>query len=354
MMVPKILVTKFVGACALSLVFATAAGGAPPQEGPQPVEISNGQIRARLYLPDAHKGFYQGTRFDWSGIVSSLEYRGHNFYGPWYTGFDPRVHDFEFRGSEIVTSPCCRITGPVEEFKSDGGALGFDEAQIGGTFIKIGVGVLRKDGDKYDAFHQYEVVNGGKWTVTTHAGSVEFTHELADPATGYAYVYRKTVRLVAGKPEMVLEHHLQNTGRQAIRGSVYNHNFLVLDRQAPGPDVSVSLPFTINPPPPPMKGLCEVRGNRFVFLKQLVDRDVVYTPLGGFSDNPKDNEVRIENGRVGAGVVIRENRPLTHLALWSIRSVLSVEPFIKMEIAPGSEFDWDVSYDYYTLTSLGK
>ncbi len=33
---------------------------------------------------------------------------------------------------------------------------------------------------------------------------------------GYAYVYRKTVRLAKGKPVMVLEHSLKNTGRKAI------------------------------------------------------------------------------------------------------------------------------------------
>ena len=76
----------------------------------------------------------------------------------------------------------------------------------------------------------------------------------------------------------------------------------------------------------------------------------MYTPLAGFSDNPQDNEIRIENRQVGAGMVIRGDRPLSHLALWSIRSVLAVEPFITMAIEPGSEFHWNVTYDYYTVT----
>jgi hypothetical protein len=238
--------------------------------------------------------------------------------------------------------------GPVEEFKTGDSALGFDEAPTGGTFIKIGVGVLRKDTDKYDVFKQYEVVDPGRWTVRKHGDSVEFTHELTDAATGYAYIYRKTVRLVAGKPEMVLEHHLKNTGRRAIRGSVYGHNFLMLDRQTTGPDFTVTVPFQIHSPQPPKQDVAEIRGNQFVYLKSLADRDVVYVPLLGFSDKPKDNEIRIENNRVGAGMVIRGNRPLTNMALWSIRSVLAVEPFITMAIEPESEFDWDVTYDYYT------
>ena len=35
-------------------------------------EISNGQIHAKLYLPDPQKGYYRATRFDWSGVISSL------------------------------------------------------------------------------------------------------------------------------------------------------------------------------------------------------------------------------------------------------------------------------------------
>jgi hypothetical protein len=31
---------------------------------------------------------------------------------------------------------------------------------------------------------------------------------------------------------MLIEHSLKNTGKRAIQSSVYNHNFVVLDKQA--------------------------------------------------------------------------------------------------------------------------
>jgi hypothetical protein len=40
-------------------------------------EISNGQIRAKAYLPDVNKGFYRPARFDWSGHILGLQYKGH-------------------------------------------------------------------------------------------------------------------------------------------------------------------------------------------------------------------------------------------------------------------------------------
>ena len=338
----------------LTAVFGLAGNWEPPAPDIPQAEITNGELRAKIYLPNARQGYYRGTRFDWSGVIAALEYKGHNYYGPWFSRIDSRVHDYQYEGGEIVASTCSGTLGPVDEFQTNHSALGFDEAKVGGTFIKIGVGVLRKDSGEYDFVKQYEIVDAGKWTVKTHRDSVEFTQELTDPTTGYGYIYRKTVRLVAGKPEMVLEHSLKNTGRRVIHTRVYNHNFLVLDHQPPGPDFSLTLPFQIHSPQPPNKDLAEIRGNQFVYLQTLANRDVVFAPLSGFSESPQDNEIRIENRRVGAGMLIRGNRPLSYMNLWSIRSVLAVEPFIAMTIEPGSEFNWEVSYQYYTLAPNPK
>jgi hypothetical protein len=339
-------------ACALAL--ALAVGQRLPAAGPPQAALTNGHIRLKVYLPDARNGFYRGTRFDWSGVIASLVYKGHSYYGPWFDRVDPKVHDFSYAGTKIVASTCSGAEGPVEEFQTDGTALGFAEAKIGGTFVKIGVGVLRKDAATYDFVKQYEIVNHGEWSVAQHPDSIEFTQKLADPATGYGYIYRKTLRLIKGKPEMILEHSLKNIGRLPIRSEVYDHNFLVLDKRPPGPHFSITLPFALHSAEPPQPGLAEIRGNRLVYLKVLQNQDLVSTPLEGFGASPSDNQIRIENRGVGAGMRIRGDRPLSGLYLWSIRTVLAMEPFISMNIAPGDEFKWKWSYQYYTLPPNSK
>jgi hypothetical protein len=323
-------------------------------EFPQ-AEISNGQLKVQVYLPDAKNGFYRSTRFDWSGMIGSLEYQGHNYYGPWFSKVDPKIYDFGYEGIEVVAAPLTAATGPAEEFQTSRSALGWDEAKPGGTFVKIGVGVLRrKDDSRYDPFNFYEIVDTGKWTVKKHKDSIEFIHELGDPASGYAYVYRKAVRLIKGKPEMVLEHSLKNTGKKTIESTVYNHNFLALDHQPPGPDFTITVPFKIQARRAPNKSLAEIRGNQIVYLKTLENQDCVETSLRGFSDSPKDNEIRIENKKVGAGVKCTGDKPLEFLNYWSIRTVLAAEPFIAMKIEPGGEFTWKVMYEYYTLPANPK
>jgi hypothetical protein len=332
--------------CAVSSLLLSL-GAAWAADAPK-AEISNGEIHAKIYLPDTNNGYYRGTRFDWSGVLYSLEFKGHNYYGPWFHKTDPSIHDFIYQGEDIIAGPCSAISGPVDEFAP----LGWNEAKPGGNFIKIGIGALRKPEDgkedgKYDNYHLYTIADPGKWTIQKHSDSIDFIQELS--AAGYDYVYRKTVRLLPGKPEMALEHSLRNRGTQPIRTNVYNHNFLVLDNQAPGAGLTVSLPFQIESSRPPNKALAEIKGDKIVYLNTLKDRDVVATPIQGFSSSAKDNVVRIENSRLGAGMKIEGNRPLLKASLWSIRTVMAVEPFVEIVVEPGAEFTWHSVYEYYTL-----
>lgn len=336
---------------ALSLtIVANAQDQAPPQ-----ASISNGQLQVKLYLPDANRGYYRGTRFDWSGVISSLKYNGHDYYGPWFTKTDPNVIDFIFKGSDIVAGPCSAITGPVEEFSTGEKALGYDEAKSGGTFIKIGVGVLRRPDNKdYNPYRLYKIIEGGKWNVRTNPDSIEFTQELSDPTSGYAYRYTKTVRVTQGMPEMVLEHTLENTGRRAIRTSVYDHNFLVLDKQTTGPDFVITLPFDLKMKGESERELIKIQGSQFTYLRALNGRDTVAGSLSGFSNKPSDYRITIENRKVRAGMRVIGDRPLSRENLWSIRTVVAMEPFIDMSIDPGKAFTWKYTYSYYSLPHTGR
>jgi hypothetical protein len=331
---------------ATALLFGSIIGPACVRAAEYPqAEISNGQITAKLYLPDATNGYYRSTRFDWSGAIFSLQYQGHDFYGPWFDQIDPKVINWEHQGSNIVSGPCSALMGPADEFER---VLGWNDTNAT-TFIKIGVGVLRKGQGNYNRYSPYEVLNSGQWTIKKENDSIEFTQELSDPASGFAYLYRKTVRLAKDKQEMEIAHSLKNTGKREIQSNVYNHNFIVLDKQPPGPDFTFQVPFQIQNTRPPNKEFAEVHGNEVVFVKQLSGRDEVPVFLQGFSADPKDTEMVIENKKVGAGLKIIGDRPLTRDLLWSIRSVLAIEPYIAIDVQPGDEFTWKNTFDYYTL-----
>jgi hypothetical protein len=321
----------------LPVLFALAAATLTAADFPR-AEISNESVHAKLYLPDARQGYYRATRFDWSGQIASLEFQGHNYFGQWFDRYDPNHHD--------------SILGPVEEFLTNGMGLGYNEVKAGESFVKIGVGALRKPEERaFQQFTTYEITDPGKWTVNRFPDRVEFTQELRDTA-GYAYLYKKTVRLAGGKPQLVLEHSLKNTGTKAIESSVYEHNFYVIDGKPAGPDFTVKFPWAVRAVAD-LRGFAEARGTTFTYLKELAAGQTVHTLLEGYGNTPKDYDIRVENAAAHAGVRQTSDRPLAKLDFWSIRSTVCPEAYIDMRIEPGKEFTWRIVYDFYTLPESG-
>jgi len=167
---------------------------------------------------------------------------------------------------------------------------------------------------------------------------VEFTQVLADAADGYAYIYRKVIRLAQGQPQMAIEHSLKNTGRLPIQSTMYDHNFLVLDYEGPSESLTTTVPFPIESSRPPSAGLLEVRGNQLTYAQTLANEDRATATIHGFGDSAKDYDIRVENKKLGAGYHVTGDRPLSNIAVWSIRTVNAVEPYISMSIEPGKEF----------------
>ena len=320
------------------LALLLAAGAAPPAG-----RVSNGQISLTYYAPDAANGYYRGTRFDWSGLVSALSYRGRNFHGPWYDRVDPATRDFIDTPQAVTVGVNSAAMGPAEEF----GAVGFEETAPGATFLKVGVGLLRRPDDKpYSQFRAYDLVDGGVWHVRKDRASVTFTQTLADNGSGFGYVYTKTLRLVPGQPELRIEHSLRNTGVRPIATSVYSHNFLVTGART-GPDFRITAPFAIAGPPPPSAALARVEGRHIGFVRTLGAGERVFMPVEGKGRSARIYDFRVENRRTHAGFTVKSDRPLGRAVLWSIRTTVSLEPFIDVGADPGRETRWTYVYRYF-------
>jgi hypothetical protein len=179
--------------------------------------------------------------------------------------------------------------------------------------------------------------------------------------------------------------------------NVYNHNFTTIDKQTTGPDIEIVVPWQMtraagrggrgpSPPlgagrqsgapaaparegqppvdpyaslaagermgtqcgQPQMQSLATAKGDRLVYSKVLEGSECYPGNFIGFGADPKDNDIRIENKKTGAGVHITGDRPLSRFGYWSIRTVVAPEPYIDLNIAPGQQFAWTYTYDYYT------
>jgi len=318
---------KTTGGFGLILSLAVGAGLVASQAPQAPTaSIANNVIRAELLTPDVKSGYYQGTRFDWAGSISSLTWKEHSYFGKWFDRYDPKLHD--------------AIMGPVEEFQG----LGYDEVNVGESFVRIGVGAVKKPQElAYGQFKTYEIVDPGTRSVARGADWIEFTHTLGNTA-GYAYTYRKRVQLSGNR--LVLEHHLKNEGRKPIATSVYEHNFFMLDNQPTGPNTVIRFPFAVTATGT-LNGLIETRGTDIAYLRDLQDKESLYTELKGYSARVADYDIRVENRKTGAAVHQTSDRPLSKLVLWSPRSTVCPEAYIDVAAAPGQETSWRITYEFY-------
>jgi len=294
-------------------------------------EIRNELIQARFYLPDKESGYYRSTRFDWSGVMPVLVFSGHSYSGFWNDKYDPTLHD--------------AITGPVEEFAP----IGYEDAKTGGSFVKIGVGILHKPEEtRYNKFTYYQIEDNGKWKVRKKPDQITFTHTLEHENYGYEYV--KTVRLIQGKPVLEISHVLKNRGQSTIETSAYDHNFFVIDTTTIGPGSVVKFPFNIKVDSTRIGDIAEIHENHITFKRELTKGETINLgPVTGYGNDSRDYDIKIENQKTGAGVRITGDRPISRIIFWAMPITMCPEPFINIRIEPGKEFRWTLTYEFYTI-----
>ena len=319
-------------AAKLPATFAHDCAAAEASDFPKAV-ISNGAVRAVVYLPDSTRGYYRATRFDWSGVIGCLAANGHTYFGQWFPKYDPLAND--------------SISGPVEEFKGEEGGLNYAAAKPGELFVKPGVGVLRKVDDKpYSSYFTYPLVDGGKWKVSTSRTGVAFTQRLQSP-TGVAYTYRKNLQLDKREPLLLLEHELKNEGQKPLELDVYDHDFFMIDGAPTGPDMVVHFPFQ----PVPEHALPnggQISGTDLGYTSELQPRQTVNSFLTGYSDKVSDYNFTVENRKTHVGVQQTADRPLSHLNFWSIRTTICPEGYVHLSIAPGQTAHWTIRYRFFS------
>ncbi len=291
--------------------------------------ISNEHVVMKLYLPDPENGYYRATRFDWSGVIYSLEFQGHQYFGEWKTSHDPYVHE--------------DITGPVESFGSPG--LGYSESEPGGEFIRIGVGILEKTEEKDYVWNKtYTILDHGTWTVDKGRDWIEFSHKVKNEA-GWGYTYIKRIDLTNEAPGFSIIHTLENTGRKTIETNQFNHNFFVIDNEITGPDFQVKFPFNITTEAA-LRGIANIEANTLLFSRKLTEGSI-WMALKGYGEETADHQFEVINTRTGAGVRVKVDQPLQRLVFWATNTTLCPENFVYLKVEPGEEKTWTSNYTLF-------
>lgn len=304
------------------------------------VVLKNDKLKFTLYEADATKGFYRGTRFDHAGVFGHVEFAGHKIFGPWKDKHDPTNHD--------------DIVGPCEEFGNQA-PLGYDDAKVGETFLKIGVGELEKPKEaKYSFATKYKIVKPLVWKREKRQVATiqvnEWTTE--QKANGYGYSYQKTVLLWmrdATRPAVTISHTLKNTGEKRIVTDFYNHNFFNVDGDPVGPNYSFAFPVEVKAQD--LRGkfgaLVELKDKQLRFKDKLPSGDFVMAGIAGFDPNGVAHQT-FEMRHAPSGVVVKveHDHAFAKFNVWGIKTTICPEPFLAIDLKPGERKDWIVGYTF--------
>ena len=297
-------------------------------------QISNDMVKMKLYLPDAENGYYRGTRFDWSGIMYSFIYKGHEYFGEWHNSHNP-----------VSSSD---ITGSVNGYLFPG--LGFDETTSEGEFTRIGVGTLEKPAtSKYKMFETYKIIDPGKWKIKKGKDWIEFIQKVKRKS-GWAFVYSKKIELLKNKPGFRINYVLRNTGTKVIETDQFNHNFFIIDNGKPDVDYRLRVPFSCRLNENPRNNLqriVKVENNELVFSGEITDD--VWISLTGYTKQAQDNQFELINTKSGAGIHVQGNIPLQAFNFWADTVTICPETFIYLKVAPKEKLSWSFDYEAFLI-----
>ena len=280
--------------------------------------LENASLKLTLCRPGT---YYTGTRFDWAGVFKKVECDGLVYCDEWFDGGEPSLHD--------------HVCGPSEEFF---GAAGYEQAPVGGEFMKIGVGMLRReDNGPYQRFHTYRISDGGCRGLVADMGKALFTHCLQGK-----YEYEKTVELCSGR-SFRITHCLRNLGSDPLAVRQYNHNFFTFGLRQVGTERSVEWDF-------PVQGewredsvngdmnersvwiTAPIMPGQKLFL-QGIKQEKAASGGYGFTLRAGERKVRVRSGL-----------PMTESVLWANDRVFCPEPYVDLNIRSSETASWWIEY----------
>ena len=280
------------------------------------IRLANKSLELLLHEPQ--DGYYRGTRFDRSGIAGGISWHGIQMAGSWFSRYDPFAHD--------------AVCGPAEEFCP----IGFEQASPGDTFIKIGVGLLRRpDSEPYDRFRLYELADPGHWEVEASPETVVFVHRLENN-----YLYRKEIVLCG--PDCFQIRHSFDSASSALSGLVYNHNFWTFGRMETGPSRRVDFPFEPDGHWRQEYDSVALTPSGIRFSRILDEGESVY--MGDIHRKGEEGMpycISLSEGPLG--VEIKGDVPVLHTVFWANHRVACPEPY--NAFYPGC--CWTITYRIY-------
>ena len=298
-------------------------------ESPGSRLLTHGDFAVEVMDPSAPDRYNSGVRFTQAAAIIAASRGGK-----------------EFLYHESKHNPSTDGAGLFSEFDLTISPPGFDEAQIGDGFLKIGVGVLKKGAENYQFHPQHKVIRLATTESTWGSDSARF-HQVCAPYNGYGYDLVATVAI--GEGTIVVDWRLENTGTKPFETQQYAHNFLRFDRLPVGPGYEVRFPYDFQ-----ARGLQNEQrqaGRTIEFTKKIpsaVNIDADYPPA-----YTGRNTIEVVHPASGLFVSCLTSVRSLRTAVHGKAIYVCPEQFIEIRLEPGEHASWQRRYEFGSRRPCG-
>ncbi|MBD1261404.1 hypothetical protein HZY62_12440 [Maribacter polysiphoniae] len=289
--------------------------------------LKNSNLEIHFDFPEEG---YAGSRFDWSGKITRVIFEGCPITTVERTDYEDGTHLGK---------------GLYNEFGIDS-ALGFEDAEIGGWFHKIGVGLLKKEDQEY-LFHKAYQTQPARFKVSTTPFDITIrcTSEMVN---GFAYVLNKKITI--GESGWVIDYTLHNVGQKAIHTDEYVHNFMAVNNESMGCGYVLEFPFPLQPERFGETLNTEqqvIMGSNEIGFGGTPNDQFFFSNLSGGEDVNATWELHQHEHKIG--ICERGGFKTNKINLWGWKHVVSPELFYPIAIQPGKTTKWSRNYTVFRI-----
>ena len=204
------------------------------------VSIAGEGIRALVFTPDAQRGYYRSSRYDWGSMIGHIQLQvpNSNRRLTLCTDVQPRPHRPQVTDHVLglaaefgcgVRGAICALDKRQQTLLATNGIFGYGDAGKGGAFLKLGVGKLARPDNRemrqYNFTWPYRLAGSTAWQMAVTPSDaamsipngVELTHAASHKRWGWKMRRRVATCGAGRRPALCVELALTNTGEHALR-----------------------------------------------------------------------------------------------------------------------------------------
>tara|TARA_R110000822_G_scaffold6493_11_gene27508 strand:- start:696 stop:1580 length:885 start_codon:yes stop_codon:yes gene_type:complete len=284
--------------------------------------LKNKNLEIQIDLPIEN---YNAARFDWTGKIVNVKFQ-----------------NIQLASSERITTKNETQIGKgfYNEFGIDT-ALGFNEAAIGGWFHKIGVGLLRKESERY-LFSENHEIKPAEFEINYTSNSILITC-ISVLHNRYSYILRKEIELLENG--FTIHYRLENTGEKELITDEYVHNFTAIGKAFINENYILKFPFQLEPAlfieTVNLEQKVAVGQTEIKFIGAPREQ-FFFSNLSGYKN--VEAKWKLQNLKHKISISETGDFKTNKVNVWGWQHVISPELFINISLKPGKTKSWTRVY----------